>query len=83
MLRIRVTGIKGGERLGVEPVLKAVDMADPNVEHLGVMAYAAYYQWVTPRMKPKDRLKVTPDSKTVRVNQQVLSHYNRYFISNH
>lgn len=74
-------GIKGGERLGVEPVLKAADMADPNVEHLGVMAYAAYYQWVPPRMKPKDRLKVTHDSKTVRVNQQVsYQHHHCFFL---
>ncbi|XP_046654649.1 filamin-C-like isoform X2 [Daphnia pulicaria] len=61
-------GIHGGERLNVEPVLKAVDMADPNVEHLGVMAYAAYFQWVKARPKPCDRLKIIPDGKTVRVH---------------
>ncbi|XP_059352458.1 filamin-B-like isoform X4 [Daphnia carinata] len=61
-------GLHGGERLNVEPVLKAVDMADPNVEHLGVMAYAAYFQWVKARPKPCDRLKITPDAKTVRVH---------------
>jgi len=62
-------GIKGGEKLGVEPVLKAADIADPNVEHLGVMAYAAYFQWVKPRMKPGDRLRVIPEGKTCRVNK--------------
>lgn len=52
-------------------MLKAVDMADPNVEHLGVMAYAAYFQWVKARPKPCDRLKITPDAKTVRVHNPV------------
>lgn len=64
-------GIRGGERLEVEPVLKAVDMADPNVEHLGVMAYAAYFQWVKARAKPCDRLKIIPEGKTVRVHNPV------------
>ena len=70
-LHARGTGIKGGEKLGVEPVLKAVDIADPNVEHLGVMAYAAYFQWVKPRMKPCERLRVIPEGKTCRVNKPV------------
>lgn len=71
-----ISGIYGGERLGVEPVLKAVDMADPNVEHLGVMAYAAYFQWVRARPKPGDRLRVTPEGKTVRVHNPVSVTYN-------
>jgi len=65
------TGIRGGEKLGVEPVLRAADIADPNVEHLGVMAYAAYFQWIRPRMKPCDRIRVVPDGKTCRVNTPV------------
>ena len=68
-------GIHGGERLGVEPVLKAADMADPNVEHLGVMAYAAYFQWVKSRPKPCDRLRVIPEGKTVRVHNPVSDDY--------
>lgn len=46
-------------------------MADPNVEHLGVMAYAAYFQWVRARPKPGDRLRVIPEGKTVRVHNPV------------
>ena len=65
--------MKGAEKLGVEPVLKAADIADPYVQHLGVMAYAAYFQWVKPRMKPCDRLKIIPESKTARVNKPVSS----------
>jgi hypothetical protein len=35
------------------------------------MAYAAYFQWVKPRMKPGDRLRVIPEGKTCRVNKPV------------
>jgi len=33
--------IEAGRRLGVEPVISAKEMADPDVDHLGVMAYVA------------------------------------------
>ncbi|XP_023727803.1 filamin-C isoform X3 [Cryptotermes secundus] len=62
-------GIHGGEKLGVEPILKAKDMADKNVEHLGVMAYAANFQWIQPRQKPGDRLTVSYDCHTAKVNK--------------
>ena len=29
--------VKGGRKLGVEPVMEARDMASPNVEYLGTM----------------------------------------------
>ncbi|XP_071442492.1 filamin-C isoform X2 [Hetaerina americana] len=62
-------GIRGGERLGVEPILRAKDMADRNVEHLGVMAYAAHFQWIKPRPRPSDRISVSVDSNMGRVNE--------------
>jgi filamin len=64
-------GIHGGEKLGIEPILKAKDMADKNVEHLGVMAYAAHFQWIQPRQKPGDRLTVSCDLHTAKVNKPV------------
>lgn len=73
--------------MGVEPVLKAPDMADPNVEHLGVMAYAAYFQWVKPRTMPCDRLRVIPEGKTVRVHNPVSLSFsfseNKLFVRNY
>jgi filamin len=66
-----LTGIRGGEKLGIEPILKAKDMADKNVEHLGVMAYAAHFQWIQPRQKPGDRLTVSCDSHTAKLNKPV------------
>ncbi|XP_046393064.1 filamin-A isoform X2 [Ischnura elegans] len=62
-------GIRGGERLGVEPILRAKDMSDRNVEHLGIMAYAAHFQWIKPRPRPSDRISVSIDSNTGRVNE--------------
>ena len=51
-------GLRAGQRLGVEPILRARDMADSNVEHLGVMAWAARFQWLKPRARPGQRLAV-------------------------
>ncbi|XP_043676744.1 filamin-A isoform X1 [Vespula pensylvanica] len=62
-------GIDGGKKLGVEPILKAKDMADHNVEHLGVMAYAAYFQWVKPRPQASEQIAVHIDSTSARVQQ--------------
>ncbi|KAK2719655.1 hypothetical protein QYM36_005214 [Artemia franciscana] len=62
-------GVNGGLRLGVEPVLRPVDMADPEVEHLGVMAYAAGFQWLKKKPPPGERLVVNIDTKKARVNQ--------------
>ncbi|KAL8594788.1 hypothetical protein ACOMHN_047506 [Nucella lapillus] len=41
-------GLDEGQRLGVDPIFSASEIADPEVEHLGVMAYAAYYTRLTP-----------------------------------
>ena len=35
----------GARGVGIEPIFSAKEMADPEVEHLGVMAYAAYFRW--------------------------------------
>ena len=40
--------------LGVEPVISAKEMADTEVDHLGVMAYAAWFQRAKNR-KPEPR----------------------------
>ncbi|XP_076753150.1 filamin-type immunoglobulin domains fbug isoform X1 [Xylocopa sonorina] len=62
-------GIDGGKKLGVEPILKAKDMADQNVEHLGVMAYAANFQWVKPRPQASKQIVIHIDSTSARVYQ--------------
>nr|XP_022900864.1 filamin-B [Onthophagus taurus] len=61
--------IEAGKRLGVQPVLSPKDMADYNVEHLGVMAYAAYYQWVPERPPLQDMINVRLESTSGRVGE--------------
>lgn len=38
--------MNAAKAIGVEPVIPAWEMADPEVDHLGVMAYAAWFQHV-------------------------------------
>lgn len=56
---------------GVQPILSAKDMADKNVEHLGVMAYAAHYQWIPERPPLQDLINVTLNSTSGRVGEPV------------
>ncbi|XP_068086528.1 filamin-A isoform X1 [Anabrus simplex] len=72
-------GITGAQKLGIEPILKARDMSDRNVEHLGIMAYAAHFQWIQPREKPGERLAVTCDTNTARVNKP--AHFKIEYLS--
>lgn len=72
------SGIDGGKKLGVEPIMKAKDMADQNVEHLGVMAYAAYFQWVKPRPLASEQIIVHIDSTFARVHQPVNPNIPRF-----
>ncbi|CAG0878889.1 unnamed protein product [Darwinula stevensoni] len=61
----------GGEKLGVQPLLKAKEMADPGLTHLGPMAYVARYLWVPARKCPGERLHVTCDVRHIKVNHPV------------
>ncbi|XP_066251151.1 filamin-A isoform X3 [Euwallacea similis] len=61
--------VEAGKRLGVQPVLSPKDMADKNVEHLGVMAYAAHFQWVPERPPLHDMINVGLNSTSGRVGE--------------
>lgn len=65
---------------GVQPILSAKDMADKNVEHLGVMAYAAHFQWVPERPPLFDLINVRLESTSGRVGEPV-STYNLFTIN--
>ncbi|XP_048520685.1 filamin-A [Dendroctonus ponderosae] len=65
--------LDAGKRLGVKPVLSAKDLADKNVEHLGVMAYAAHFQWVPERPPLHDLINVLLNSTSGRVGEP--THY--------
>jgi len=63
--------VDAGARLGVQPILTAKDMANPEVEHLGIMAYAAHLQWVPPRPPLSDLVTVYLESTSGRVGEAV------------
>ncbi|EEC09954.1 conserved hypothetical protein [Ixodes scapularis] len=67
---MQLDGIIGGKYLGVDPLLTAKELADPEVQPLGVMAYIARFQGMTPRRRPRDKLTVTgTDLNNVHVNK--------------
>ncbi len=43
--------IDASRGLGIEPVISAKEIADPEVDHLGVMAYAAWFQRAGVRLR--------------------------------
>ncbi|XP_037956587.1 filamin-C isoform X2 [Teleopsis dalmanni] len=61
--------VEAGAKLGVQPILTAKDMANPEVEHLGIMAYAAHLQWVPPRPPLSDLVNVYMESNSGRVGE--------------
>lgn len=63
--------VDAGERLGVKPILTPKDMANPEVEHLGIMAYAAHLQWIPPRPPLSQMLTVHMESTSGRVGEPV------------
>lgn len=66
-----MSGINAGRKFGVEPLLRAKDMVDQNVEHLGVMAYTANFQWIPPRTAPSLTVAATCDVHTTRIHTAV------------
>ena len=46
-------------------------MANPNVEYLGVMAWAAQFQWIPDKIAPGDRVQIQCNANKVRVGDEV------------
>lgn len=63
--------MKGGEKLGITSILRPKDMADPSVDHLGVMAYLSEFQWLPSRAPPGQRLAVALENERYRKGDQV------------
>jgi hypothetical protein len=51
-------GISGGEKIGIEKIIKDKEMEEKNVENLGVMEYDDKLKWVKNRKKNGERLNV-------------------------
>lgn len=69
--------MNAGKQLGVNPILTPKDMANPEVEHLGIMAYAANLQWVPPRAPLSDLVAVHLESSSGRVGEPVSTFLNQ------
>lgn len=68
-----------GNKFGIRPVLTPKDMASPDVEHLGIMAYATHLQWVTPRPPLSNLVQVHLESTSGRVGEPM--HYRVELLS--
>ncbi|XP_059161846.1 filamin-A-like isoform X3 [Physella acuta] len=49
-------GIESAQKLGIDPILTATDLSDPNVDHLAVMAYLCKFQKITPRKDKSEKV---------------------------
>ena len=47
------------------------DMSNPNVEYLGVMAWAAQFQWIQDKIAPGDRVQIQCSANKIRVGDEV------------
>ncbi|XP_076100088.1 filamin-B-like isoform X2 [Mytilus galloprovincialis] len=60
-------GLEAAQRLGVNPILTAKEMCDPEVDHIGIMAYAAYFKDFKPTKTPAERVVLSSPPKNVYV----------------
>lgn len=66
------SAIDCAKSLGVEPVLSAEEMTDQEVEHLGIMAYAAAFREFKPTVKSSgEKVALRTDLKLVQVGKAV------------
>lgn len=75
--------MEAGKKLGVDPVLPAKDMADKNVEHLGVMAYAAHFEWLPEKPPLHDLIHLKLESTSGRIGEPVSWHWKHNILNNY
>ena len=63
------SALRGGNKIGVSPVLESRDIANPNVEYLGVMAWAAAFQWIDDKHGPGELVEVKVGGNKCRVGE--------------
>ena len=64
-------GVLGGKKIGIPGVLEAKDIANPNVEYLGVMAWVAQFQWIPDKTPPSERLEMRCNLNKIKVGEEV------------
>ena len=62
--------MKGAQKIGVSPVMESRDIANPNVEYLGVMAWAAQFQWIADKQGPGELMEVKLGGNKCRVGEK-------------
>lgn len=60
--------------MGIEPILSAKEMADPEVDHIGIMAYAAYFLQFKPVRMASEKVIFSQMPKHTPVGQEVSLH---------
>lgn len=55
------TAIDAGKKMGVDPVLTATEMEDPNIDHLSVMAYLNRFRYAKPVKSDNEKLTIQGD----------------------
>jgi filamin len=68
---VLLVGLEAAVRLGVQPILTAKEMCDPEVDHIGIMAYAAYFRNFKPSKTPAERVVMSSPPKNVYVGSEV------------
>ncbi|KAL3848275.1 hypothetical protein ACJMK2_019143 [Sinanodonta woodiana] len=63
-------GMDTGKMLGVDPLLSASEMADPNVDHLTMMAYISKFRAVLPRKNKNEKIEIISDFDKVKVGKE-------------
>ncbi|XP_060073080.1 filamin-C-like [Ylistrum balloti] len=63
-------GIDAARRLGVEPILTAKEMCDPEVDHIGIMAYAAYFGNFKPVRTAAEKVVMEAGPRNVYIDQE-------------
>ena len=62
--------MEAGKALGTQPVISAKEMIDPEVDHLGIMAYVALFQHIKPQAKSQPPSRASPVSQPAPVRVQ-------------
>lgn len=63
--------LDGARALGIEPILSARELADPEVDHIGIMAYVAYFLKFKPVRTAAEKVIFSSLPQNVSVGQEV------------
>jgi len=58
------------KKIGIPGVLDPKDIANPNVEYLGVMAWVAQFQWIPDKTPPSERLEMRCNLNKIKVGEE-------------